>query len=279
MEPEWKETFARLDRGESSYRDEARRLGVNPATVLRHYLKNLESRTEVRRKELTDLEERNQELAREYEKKRREEEAKIRSVLNPLKAEYERTKAGIEELTREISKRGLSLEEALDCVKKTSDLRREAGELHPKVGTMREELNRLSEGRMREESRLRSLKNQHAFLRLKVSALRNELSWLSSLQLAVEKGKLAMPCKSCGRWEVYADMASAERILRFNAYWGYHFRCVFCSRWSWYPSWELAWYVAQLVLPTVLGLEKGVEKMEKGANELKQDRDEKLARR
>jgi len=117
---EWEGAFERIDGGESSYRDEARKLGVNPATVLRHYLKRLELRVGLLREERAELEgdvasirekldglseryaRKDQELAGEYGRKRRAAEAEFQGALESLRARMAGEEARLREsLARE----------------------------------------------------------------------------------------------------------------------------------------------------------------------------------
>ncbi len=101
---EWREAFGRIDRGETSYRDEAKRLGTNPATFQRRYLNYLESRVGLVRGEHARLEgvvastkekldglagkyeKKNQELAVESARKKRVAEAEFQGALKSLRA-------------------------------------------------------------------------------------------------------------------------------------------------------------------------------------------------
>lgn len=187
-------------------------------------------------------------LTEEYKKKRQEEEARLRSALEPLEAELERTKVGIDELMKEVHGHGLSLREALDGLRRISDLGREAGELGTRVEAMRKELDKVREEKKSEERILKDLKSQRASVRRDVSTLREALSWLFRLQLAVENEQLVLPCKICGQWAIYVKLSELRGVFDVG---GSYFRCASCGQWPPYQAQEVAWYLAQLVLPSI----------------------------
>jgi len=150
---EWNEAFARLDRGESSYRGEAGRLGVEPSTVMRRYWKYLESRIESLRRERAGLEGAVADargkldgLREEYERRETEERARLEQRLQDLRAEVEKARGQLEEIRRqrdelcaEAKKQGLSLGEALACIRRSSDLKgmvKALEEKHAKVSKL-----------------------------------------------------------------------------------------------------------------------------------------------
>lgn len=112
---EWKEAFERINRGETSYRDEGKGLGVNPSTFQRHYLNYLESRVGLVREEHARLEgavasttekldglserytRKDQELAGECAQKKRAAEAEFQSALKSLRMKLAREEARLQE--------------------------------------------------------------------------------------------------------------------------------------------------------------------------------------
>jgi chromosome segregation ATPase len=173
-EEEWEESFRRLDRGESSYREEARRLGVEPSTVMRRYWKRLESKMESARRELAELEGRLGEVRRrlagleeEYSRREQREREELERRLGPLREELERATGQLEELRRLAAERGLTLEEALDSLRRARDLRGELRSLERAVAAdeakreraerRREEVERALAERRRELARCNSL--------------------------------------------------------------------------------------------------------------------------
>lgn len=151
---EWQETFKRLDSDESSYRDEAKKLGVNPSTVQRRYLNYLNSRIGLARGELNRLEgavadtrrkleglteeyeKRDRELAGEYVRKEKAKETKFQSKMESLNAELARKEQEGEHrlkkidveidaknaIISEFTKKGLEPTKGLELLKKHKDL-------------------------------------------------------------------------------------------------------------------------------------------------------------
>lgn len=111
---EWADAFARLGAGQSSYRDEAKLLGVNAATVLRQHLEWLEGKVRVEREKLGAVEKRLEVLTKqdeelgdklrflsgEYEQKKSIEEKKLAEFLGGSRNKLSKTRSQITELEK-----------------------------------------------------------------------------------------------------------------------------------------------------------------------------------
>jgi DNA repair exonuclease SbcCD ATPase subunit len=99
-EREWAEAFRRLDRGESSYESEAKRLGVGKGTVYRHHMEELQRMVNGERSELSRVS---------------EELSKAKQRLAMLEAEYKQKRQALEQnlqiRVKELSSKLQALEE------------------------------------------------------------------------------------------------------------------------------------------------------------------------
>lgn len=132
---EWLQVFRRLEEG-SSLRQEAKKLGIGKSTVERRFQTYIEQRTNALRSGLTELMNEVSDakgklvgLAEKYEKRKQEEEAKLREALAKREREnklrVERIDAELEakkKLLPECARQGMSFKECLDAVKKIGDL-------------------------------------------------------------------------------------------------------------------------------------------------------------
>ncbi|MEM1582850.1 MAG: hypothetical protein QXK89_10165 [Candidatus Bathyarchaeia archaeon] len=116
-------------------------------------------------------------------------------------------------------------------------------------GSLERQLANLSREKSAREREVKQLMEEYMRLWGEVNALRGEISRLSRLSSTLKSGKLTLPCKLCRMWGVSIDLSSAESGI-MSGLWCSG-TCIFCRQWSTYPAWELAWFIAQLVLPAI----------------------------
>ena len=112
-EREWADSFERLEKGESSYEQEARRLGVGKGTVHRHHMEYLRHKIEEARSELersiakqTEVKGRLAELEQEYARREQQKKTELEQKLGPLRKELEMVTGQIRELREGAMRRG-----------------------------------------------------------------------------------------------------------------------------------------------------------------------------
>jgi len=125
-EREWAEAFRRLDKGESSYESEAKRLGVGKGTVYRHHIMELQRMVNRERSELSRV---------------REEMSKAEHRLAMLEAEYKQKRQVLEQSLQIRVKELSSMLQALEEEKKRVE--GEISRSREKLTVNLQELNRV----------------------------------------------------------------------------------------------------------------------------------------
>lgn len=121
---EWKESFARLEAGQS-YRDEAKELGCDQATVFRRHITWLQERVNAKAQELKLVEGAIEPLTNQA----RELEEKLKGSLRKSQDKLARTRRQVSELEKAAKDHGLGLTESLTIISKIKNLSSEIGSL------------------------------------------------------------------------------------------------------------------------------------------------------
>jgi len=123
------------------------------------------------------------------------------------------------------------------------------GDFIKRRGSLERQLNNLAREKSSREREVKQLREEYMRLWSQVNALRGDISRLSSLSYALRWGKITLPCKFCRMQGVSIDMSSVESAIMSGLLCSG--ACIFCRQWSTYSAWEVAWFVAQLVLPAI----------------------------
>lgn len=135
-EIEWREAFACLEGGESSYEKEGRKLGADKSTVFRRYAAWLQERVNAKARELAGVEGRIGSLTKkveglegklknlsgDYIARRTDEERKLAGALKGSKSELGAVRTKIFKLKKLAGRQNLSLDKALALLLKIPDL-------------------------------------------------------------------------------------------------------------------------------------------------------------
>ncbi|KXA93971.1 hypothetical protein AKJ65_05765 [candidate division MSBL1 archaeon SCGC-AAA259E19] len=150
---EWEEAYKRLKQGES-YGDVAEWLGVSKSGLYERHERHLKGKVEKQKAELQEVVEGKEEMEGEfqdieerYQKKKEEEEKKLAKSLKEKKEELENIKSRIGELKKKLKDRGLTIEDALNQLKKLGRLEDEVEKLGQRKNLWRRFVERKSAGR------------------------------------------------------------------------------------------------------------------------------------